>query len=200
MSSEAGGAERYLERTLTMIDGAGGSHGVNLRELSRALGCAHTNTYNYFEGLDALLSEALVTAVERQLAHAEAALAAAGVDPEERLQALIDSQIDFALAHPGWYRFVWLEPLRRPPPERAQAAMQRAGEGLVDLVARASDGTLPEGAAWQVAEDLHTYLHGALCKAIAGRIAPAPDDQLRARISSASRRVLRGFLESQEEG
>ncbi len=39
-------AERLIEETLALIAERGGSQDVKLREVSRRVGCAHTNVYN----------------------------------------------------------------------------------------------------------------------------------------------------------
>jgi AcrR family transcriptional regulator len=191
----AHGSDRYVEEALAMIDRAGSSYGVNLREIARALGCAHTNAYNYFDDLDDLLAHALVRAIEKQYEHSERAVTRAGRAPQRRLGALIDSQIEFALAHPGWYSFIWLEPLRREPLPRALSVMAQAGEGLMQLVDEASDRSLSARRARQIAEDLHTWLHGALVKAVTGRVRSAAPADIRRDIATGARRVCRELIQ-----
>ena len=48
-------ADRFVDTTLELIAEQGGSQGVNLREVARRIGCAHTNVYNYFDSYDDLL-------------------------------------------------------------------------------------------------------------------------------------------------
>src|SRR5919197_626011 len=190
----AQGRTRYIDEALAMIDRAGSSHGVNLREVARALGCAHTNAYNYFEDLDDLLAHTLVAVLEQQLACSERALARAGREPRRRLTALIESQVDFALAHPGWYRFVWLEPLRGPPLPRALAVMEQAGAGIAQLVSGGVGTATSPVRAGEIAEDLHTWLHGALAKAVTGRVRSSAPADIRREIASSARRVCRAFI------
>ncbi len=183
---------QYVEEALRQIDQAGGSQGVNLREVSRAIGCAHTNAYNYFDGLDGLLSRALVAALQRQGECSREALRDGPGAPRRALRAFVDGQIRFALEHPGWYRFIWLEPLRLPPPPEAIGIMVQAGEALLAVVRAAAGGRLSARRARLLVEDFHTWLHGALCKAIAGRTAPAAPEEQR-------RRILRRALEVLDE-
>lgn len=192
-------AERYVEQALAMIDREGESRGVNLRELSRELGCAHTNAYNYFDGLDDLLSQALVSATQRQLDHSLSALASGGVSPFRRLDALIEASVDFALAHPGWYRFIWLEPLRSPPPESVLTTMQQAGAALVSLLIEATEGTLSPRNARLLAEDFHSFLHGMICKALAGRVEGGDAKAGRGQLIARARRVLRQLIDQRQE-
>jgi AcrR family transcriptional regulator len=167
---------------------------VNLRELSRELGYAHTNAYNYFGGLEDLLGRALVAALERQYEAARRALDGAGADPRRRMSRLVASQVDFALAHPGWYRFVWFEPLAAPPPPRAVEIMLAAGEELARTFGALSRGALAPAAARRAAEDFHTWLHGALAKALFARVRSADPARVRRSLEAGARRMLRALV------
>lgn len=183
-------ALRYVDEALACIDAAGGPAGLNLREISRSLGCAHTNAYNYFDGLDDLLGQALVAALEREVEQIRRAIPDDDGDPRAALLAIAEAQIDFELAHPGWFRLVWLEPLRRPPPPRALELMAEAGEVLTRLFREAVESSRSEVDARRLAVDFHTWLHGAVCKAIAGRVASADPEQVRAQLRAQARRIL----------
>ena len=50
--------ELIVETALALINEEGSSSKVNLREIARRLGCAHTNIYNYYPSLDELLGRA----------------------------------------------------------------------------------------------------------------------------------------------
>lgn len=191
---------RFVAEALARIDATGGVRGVNLRELARALGCAHTNAYNYFESLDELLWHALVAAVEQLIAHTEAAMARRG---GRTLSTFIGSQVDFALAHPGWYRLVWLEVLPGAPPAELLPLLRRPPALFAEILAGLAPMRLTRRQADDAAELVHTYLHGALCKAVAGRAgragrAGAPDrGALRRRVTRDAGRLLE--LASREE-
>ena len=51
-------AEQIVDHALALIAEKGTSRDVNLREISRRVGCAHTNIYNYFASLQDLLRAA----------------------------------------------------------------------------------------------------------------------------------------------
>ncbi len=184
------GRSAYLEQALRLIDERGGSQGVNLREVARALGRAHTNAYNYFHDLPDLLGQALAEILERQFAETGRALAKAGPGAARRLERLVQSQVDFALAHPGWYRFAWLEPLDGPPPARAEEVMRLAGEELTRLFEALSQGTRTQAQARRAAGDFHDWLHGALSKVLTGRVVQAPSSQHRRALMAGARRMV----------
>lgn len=167
-SRHSEGAQRYLNHALELIDARGGSHGVNLREVARALGFSHTNAYNWFANREALLADAQLFVLEQQVTLAEEVAAGRG-SAMARLDRLVERELDFALEHPGWYRFLWLEPLGEPPSPEVEALLLRAGATLTSLVREASPRRLTATQARRLSEDLHIFVHGAFCKAIAER-------------------------------
>jgi AcrR family transcriptional regulator len=77
-----------------------GFHGVGVDEIGAAVGISGPGLYRHFAGKDAMLAELLVGISERLheggVARVEES-AAAGLAPEEALDALIAGHIDFAL-------------------------------------------------------------------------------------------------------
>ncbi|WP_369201094.1 TetR/AcrR family transcriptional regulator [Streptomyces sp. PU-14G] len=77
-----------------------GFHGVGVDEIGAAVGISGPGLYRHFAGKDAMLAELLVGISERLheggRRRAEESLAA-GLGPEEALDALIEGHIDFAL-------------------------------------------------------------------------------------------------------
>ena len=112
-------SERLIEITVNLIDENGGLQGVNLRKIAKLAGCAHTNVYNYFQNFEGLLWAALERILKRWLQYTEEQeQGSPDLEPDTFLARAIASQLDFALEHSGWYRFIWLEPLSgSPPPE-----------------------------------------------------------------------------------
>ncbi|MDH8678666.1 hypothetical protein QE109_10935 [Fusibacter bizertensis] len=96
---------KYIEAMLELIAEKEGLTGVNLRMVSKRVGCAHTNAYNYFDGFDGLIfaayDRALVLyglAVVKGLDEIE--------DGGQYFLAFINNIINFALENPGYYRFI----------------------------------------------------------------------------------------------
>jgi AcrR family transcriptional regulator len=96
---------KYIEAMLETISEKGGLTGVNLRMVSKKIGCAHTNAYNYFDGYDGLIfaayDRALVLyglSVIKGLDEIE--------DGGEYFITFIKNIITFAIENPGYYRFI----------------------------------------------------------------------------------------------
>ena len=103
-------AERYVAMTLDLIEERGTSVGVNLREVSRRLGHAHTNVYNYFGSYEDLLEHALRRAI---LHYAKAMAANLNEDLSARdcYLRFIRNMVEWSIQNPGYHRFISTDPL-----------------------------------------------------------------------------------------
>lgn len=103
-------ADRFVNTTLELIAEQGGSQGVNLREVARRIGCAHTNVYNYFDSYDDLLWSAF-----RRVLDDYAACWADELDEslahDEYLRRLITNLVAYPQRNPGFYRFIGSDPI-----------------------------------------------------------------------------------------
>lgn len=101
--------DRYIEETLALIAEKGGSMDVNLREVSRRIGCAHTNAYNYFEDFDDLLWEAY-----REGLRVYGDWIAEGLTDDlsgrEYFDRMMRNLFEFGLENPGLHRFLSSDP------------------------------------------------------------------------------------------
>lgn len=182
--------DRYLEQVLVLIDRAGGSQGINMREVSRSLGYAHTNAYNYFKNLEDLRWKALEVTIERQLQHTKQAMTPTPSDQDMALKMPIGKQFDFAFEHPGWYRFIWLEALPGHPPDPVILAITRAGLEFIGMVASCATRKFSEDRAMEMGDLFHIFLHGALCKVIARRVHSDCMDETRNKFIGDARRIF----------
>jgi AcrR family transcriptional regulator len=164
--------ETIVQATLELIQEKESASQVNMREVARALGCAHTNIYNYFEDYGDLLWAALDAAGDRFIAEV-----AASVKSTDRLTSSLNrffaGIIDFYLAHKGWLRLFWADPLKQPrPPESAVLGEERVAR-LVSLFSAAVQATygisLPQSQAYHFLHVLHCYLYGEISIYISGR-------------------------------
>ena len=78
--------EQIIDSALELLRNRRDVQSLNLREIARALGCAHTNLYNYFSSYPQLLWEAHAVCMERMSAQI-GAVAAAALAPKYKLQA-----------------------------------------------------------------------------------------------------------------
>ena len=103
-------ADRYIEATLELISERGGSTQVNLREISRQIGCAHTNAYNYFDNREDLLWHALRRALQQY-----ANSMTDGLDESESLyeffNRFIRNIVEWPIQNPGLHRFISSDPM-----------------------------------------------------------------------------------------
>lgn len=103
--------ENIVNITLDLIRDKENIRNVNLREIARVLGCAHTNLYNHFADLDGILWDALDEVLIRS-----ADFILINIDsieqPERKLEHFYKQFIDFYLENRGWFRLFWIEKLQ----------------------------------------------------------------------------------------
>lgn len=161
--------QALIDATLELIDQAGGCRGVTLRAVAVRAGFTHTNAYNYFAGLENLFWEALVEAVKRSVSWTGRYLKDVRADSPEVFGAFVTAQVEFAQAHPGWYRLMWLEPLEGEIPPELLPQLSRPRDMLTTLV----QPLLGPGVTWEEARRtvdlLHAYVHGEICRLITRR-------------------------------
>ena len=108
--SGAATERRFVEATLELIAEEGGSLGVNLRAISRRVGCAHTNAYNYFDSYGDLLWAAFRRALRVYGEHLTQGLDAA-MPADEYLRRTVENLAAFPQENPGLYRFIGSDPI-----------------------------------------------------------------------------------------
>jgi AcrR family transcriptional regulator len=162
-------AARLVEATLKLIEERGGLHGVNLRQIAKEAGCAHTNVYNYYPDFEALLWDVFDRIGEMSLDYS-VQHTQPGLSQGERVQQVFSVMIDFAAEHPGWYRCLWLEPLSGKPPKRITDNRRQQREAMAALLGEARPNPLNKEQADNLFVILFNYVHGAISLMINGRI------------------------------
>lgn len=167
-------AERFVEVTLEMIEEQGGSQHVNLREVARRVGCAHTNVYNYFDGVPGLLWEAMRRAVV-VWAHSLANGLHDDLAPLDYFRKMIANYVAFPQEHAGLYRFVVLDPVNDGKyPDEIIQTVTALKDWLTDVIVACAPGT-----SRQDAEDacfiIDGYLTGESASLMTGRVLPGDD-------------------------
>lgn len=167
-------ADRLVAETLALIAEKGGSAGVNLREISRRVGCAHTNVYNYFPSFEDLLWAAFRQVLEDYAAYLthdlDDSLAA-----DEYLRRLATNLVDYPLRNPGRYRFIGSDPIG--PGGFPDDVLQTVASMKRDLV-KAFQAGMP-GADLAEVEDacniVYAYIDGETFNLINDRVVPGED-------------------------
>ena len=187
-TSKGPSAERYVDQTIALISEKGGSRDVNLREISRRIGCAHTNVYNYFASLDDLLWAAFRRAL-RLYAEAMVEGLDGSLSGHAFFQRLIRNLVGFAVDHPGLHRFISSDPL---DPERIPDDVIVTVSGLkrfyMDCLAVLCGDRLDRRRVEQLGDILLAYLDGETFNLINGRV--LPDEDIVARVLGNAERLF----------
>ncbi len=180
--------ERLVEATLELIAEEGSSSAVNLRQVCRRVGCAHTNAYNYFDTYGALRWAAFRRALrvygEQLVDGLHAAMPA-----DEYLRRAIDNLASFPQQNPGLYRFVASDPidLGSMPPDIMETvtAMKR---WFWAVIGAAAGPRLDAVDAREVADIVLAYVDGETLNLINGRA--IPDEDLAGRVVTNALRLF----------
>jgi AcrR family transcriptional regulator len=93
-----------VHAAVELLDQTGDERAVTLRSVARQVGVAAPSIYRHFPDQPSIM----LAVVQGAFAQLEAALLeatdAAGADPRQRLYAVCNAYLDFALAYPGRYR------------------------------------------------------------------------------------------------
>mgnify|MGYP001827145301 CR=1 FL=1 len=179
--------ERFVEVTLEVIAEAGGSQDVNLREISRRVGCAHTNLYNYYATYQDLLWEAFRRGL---ILYGEFIVEGLGdsMEPDEYLRRVITNLATYPEQYPGLYRFIASDPIDvEELPGDILEAVAGMKAWLTETFAAVSEGTSREAS--QVASDIVlSYIDGETLNLINGRVVPGED--VRGRVVANATRLF----------
>lgn len=159
--------DRIIETALALILSEGGIQGLNLRRIARELKCAHTNLYNYFPDMDALLWRCVHDAGARMMSSVRNKMLS--VTPQKAPAAFFGAFVDFYLANPGLFRLIWMEDIRGTRPEADTRAAEQAISRLVQDFIRACGVTMKGDKAMQMVHTIHCYLFGEVAIFLAGR-------------------------------
>jgi AcrR family transcriptional regulator len=160
-------------RGILVAEGAGA---VSMRRVAQAAGITPMAIYRHFENREALLRHVADTSFV-EVARQWTETARAGT-LDEKMYAVLDDYIDFALDQPRLYEFMFGE-------RREDARMYPAGfrerqsptlNVLADLLTEAMrEGTFRDDDVWDVAILLAALVHGLVQLYHGGRIGLAPD-------------------------
>lgn len=156
-----------LEAAAGLLEG-GGVGAVTLRAVGERAGVSRQAPYNYFADKGVLLSVLAANYLGRLgEAMAEAARGEAA-GPSERLRAMMEAYVRFALAGPSRYRLIGREMSGSPRAEVHEAA-RGVHERYVKAVGACQEaGELPEGDTVEIAAILYASVHGAVELALSG--------------------------------
>jgi AcrR family transcriptional regulator len=168
-------ADQFVTETLALIEEKGGSHNVNLREISRRVGCAHTNSYNYFDSFEGLLWASYRKAIELYNDYLTADLSETELSLVD-FRTVLERLARFPMDHPGLYRFIGSDPL--PIENMPRDVMDSIGQMKNWFIEKALIPVSPGlglKEATEIADILIAYISGESFDVINGRMLPDED-------------------------
>lgn len=166
---------QFVDETLNLIEEKGGSHDVNLREVSRRVGCAHTNAYNYFGSFEGLLWASYRKAIRIYDEYLTNNLDISDSDFSS-LSLLIERLAKFPMDHPGLYRFIGSDPLaiENMPPDVIEA-ISELKERFIQGIMKLNNPVMSHSDAADIASIIIAYISGESFDVINGRVLPEED-------------------------
>ena len=168
-------AERFIDTTLELVAEEGGSQDVNLRQISRRIGCAHTNVYNYFDSYEDLLWAAFRRALRiygEYLVHdLDDSLA-----PDEYIRRLITNLATYPEENQGLYRFIGSDPIDLATiPKDILDSVTAMKAWLFEVMEMVYAPDLDPAEAERIANIVLAYIDGETLNLINGRVVPGED-------------------------
>lgn len=183
---------KYIDAMLELILDNGGLKNVNLRMVSKHIGCAHTNAYNYFENFDALIYAAYdktlthyASAITNKLHHFD--------DANQLFIQFIENIASFAINYPGYYRFIGSDDFKIEalPPHSVEKArqMKKYFEDLFFLIIK---DAVDRERSDNYANIIMAYIDGELHALINKRV--YPDENITKRLIKNTKKLVELFI------
>ncbi|WP_430884431.1 hypothetical protein [Fusibacter sp. JL216-2] len=184
--------DKFVNTMLELILEKGGLTDVNLRMVSKKIGCAHTNAYNYFDGFDGLIFAAYDRALD---IYGSAVIQGLNSISEGKVCFLkfVENIVGFALENPGYYRFIGSDTfnIHGLHPETIGKAIQLK-QFFLDLFYAVVHPHINREASDQYASIIMSYLDGELFNIINKRA--FPEDRVNERILEYTEKLLHMFI------
>jgi AcrR family transcriptional regulator len=164
--------EQVVETALELMKRKSDLRSLNLREIARTLGCAHTNLYNYFPRYNDLLWEAHAAVQEIFMETLEKKLSKAS-DAELRLAYFFEAFAETYLDSKGWFRLMWQEPVSGERTKRDIEATENVNKMMIRHISeiwKELSGVIPDAdAIKRVLHNTHCYIVGEVSNYLSGR-------------------------------
>ncbi|MFV0518589.1 MAG: TetR/AcrR family transcriptional regulator [Aminipila sp.] len=164
--------EQIINTALDLMRDKNELRTVNMREIARTLGCAHTNIYNYFPSYTDLLWETHTAILEVFMNTLEEKLSAV-TTAEIKLRYFFDTFVQMYLNNQGWFRLVWLEYIGVDRPTsniETTAKVHLALNHIIVNILSELNGFVPDDAVVnRVVHNAHCYIIGEVSNYISGR-------------------------------
>jgi len=160
---------------IALIADSGGSQDVNLRQISRRIGCAHTNAYNYFASYEDLRWAAFRRALRiygEYLVHN----LDNSLTPSDYIGRLITNLATYPEENQGLYRFIASDPIDIGAiPEDILISVAAMKAWLFDVMGVTHAPYSEPAETERVANIVLAYIDGETLNLINGRVVPGED-------------------------
>ena len=186
--------EQIVETALELVRNKSDLHGLNLREIARTLGCAHTNLYNYFPSYNDLLWE-MHAAIQEVFMEMLAKKLESTNTAELRLSYFFEAFADMYIDNKGWFRLAWHEHVEGDRPQRDIEATEETNRFLNSHISGIwedlAGGTPDADASKRVLHNTHCYIVGEVSNYLLGRGLIENEAELKTYITHEATRMFR---------
>jgi AcrR family transcriptional regulator len=172
---------------------AEGPQAVSMRRVAKEVGITAMAIYHHFPSREALLNAVVDSEFQRLADFFNAPDGKRGI--EAALIHLMDGYIDYALAHPRIFDYVFAAP--RPGARRFPDDFRARRSPTLNITAGVVSswmklGKLKRGDVWEIAMELWAHVHGYLALWRGGRF-HLSEDELRKLLHRSLKRLLHGL-------
>lgn len=164
--------EQIVETALALIKNKSDLHGLNLREVARTLGCAHTNIYNYFPSYSDLLWETHTTLHEVFMKMLIKKLDTTNT-AEIQLAYFFEAFAQIYMENKGWFRLAWHEHIEGERPGRNIEVLEETNKVLTQRISEIwmelSETNPGTENISRVLHNTHCYIVGEVSNYLLGR-------------------------------
>lgn len=186
--------EQIVETALALMRHKSDLRGLNLRQIARTLGCAHTNLYNYFPSYSDLLWEthATIQVIFMEILTKKLDMANTA---ELRLTYFFDAFVEMYMDNKGWFRLVWHEYIEGNRPQEDIEMTEKTNKMLNMYIADICKdlyGQYPNpDAIKRVLHNTHCYIVGEISNHLLGRGLIENEAELKAYITREAVNMFR---------
>jgi AcrR family transcriptional regulator len=181
--------DQIIETALDLMKDRSDIRSINLREIARTLGCAHTNLYNYFPSFNDLLWEAHI-AIQKKIISELYVKLTEMPDNSQKLQCLFSTLAGEYLEHRGWFRLAWLDYIDDVRPDKDIIATEETVSSMVEVLKNIWQETghevLDREKIYWVLHNVHCYIIGEVSNYFNGRRLISSEEELRNHIADTS--------------
>lgn len=186
--------EQVIETAVELMKNSDNLSTINLREIARRLGCAHTNLYNYFASYNDLLW-ATHSAIQEIFIEMMTDRINAANTAEKRFVSFFATFVDMYMDNKGWFRLAWQEYIEGDRPQSDIAATGEANKMVNDYISDIWNelyGEQPNrNKIERVLHNTHCYIVGEISNYLLGRGLIKDEQILRSYITDEAIRMFK---------